>query len=52
MLAEADVDVDEDAEGLLDVVSEVLTDGDALVLGVTSDEEDADKVGDSLLDGV
>ena len=51
-LVEAEVVVDADDDGLLEVVSEVLSDGEALALGVTSAEADTDVVGDSLLDGV
>ena len=50
-LFEADVDADADDDGALEAVSEVLPDGDALELAVTSDEEDAGALGDSLLDG-
>ena len=50
MVTEVVVDADDD--GLLEVVSELLSEVEALGLGVTSDEEDTDVLGDSLLDGV
>ena len=51
-LAEADVDVDADDDGLLDIVSEPLSEDEALGLGVTSDDEDTDALGVSLVEGV
>ena len=51
-LVEADRDVDADGDELLVVVSEVLSEGEALDVGVTSDDDDTDVLRDSLLDGV
>jgi len=51
-LVEADFDVDDDDDGLLEIVSEALSEHETLGLGVPSDEEDTDALGDSLLDGV
>ena len=51
-LAEADVDGDADSDSLLEVVSEVLPEGEALELGVTSDEDETDPLKDALLVGV
>ena len=44
--------VEGDSGGLLDNVSEALSEGEALEVGVTSDDDDTDVLGDSLLEGV